>query len=226
MRPELRRIGSAGSPLVVVDDFSGDSRAIVEIAAALAPFPRAGNYFPGLRRTITPADPEADAYVVATLERAAPFVAGAVDADRFELVEASFSIVTDPAAALTPPQRAPHFDSTDPDYLALLHYLGGTEATGTGCSRQRSTGIEAVTEANLARFVAAARAESPQLQGYTCGSNPCFEQLAAIEAVPDRLIVYQGRLLHSGQIPPGARLDPDPRRGRLTANLFIRLRRG
>jgi hypothetical protein len=39
------------------------------------------------------------------------------------------------------------------------------------------------------------------------------------------LIIYQGRMLHSGLIPADATLDPDPRRGRLTANFFVQLRR-
>jgi hypothetical protein len=226
MRPELRRVGAGAWPVVVIDDFGGNAQAVIDIAATLAPFPRAANYYPGLRRIIRRDDAAADAYVVATLERAAPFIAGAFDADRFDLVEASFSIVTDPAVGLSPPQRAPHFDSTDPDYLALLHYLGGTEATGTGFYRQISTGIEVVTEQNLPAFVAAARRESASLSGYTNGSNAWFEQIAAIEAVPDRLIIYPGRMLHSGLIPADAPLDSDPRRGRLTANFFVQLRRG
>ena len=101
----------------------------------------------------------------------------------------------------SPAQRAPHFDSTDPDYIAILHYLGGTDRTGTAFYRQRTTGIEAVDETNLARFVETARRESGRLAGYIAGSNRFFEQIEAIEAVPDRIIIYQGCLLHSGLIP-------------------------
>ncbi|HEY1604883.1 MAG TPA: DUF6445 family protein [Allosphingosinicella sp.] len=226
MRPELLRVGAGAHPVVVIDDFGGDPDAVIAAAAAMAPFPRADTYYPGLRRIIRPEDEAADAYVVATLERAGPFIAGAFDADQFDLIEASFSMVTDPPGALTPAQRAPHFDSTDPDHLAILHYLGGTERTGTAFFRQRSTGIETVEEANLDRFVAAARRESARLSGYTSGSNAFFEQLAAIEGVKDRLIVYRGSMLHSGIIPPDLAFDPDPRRGRLTANFFVRLKRG
>ena len=225
MRPELRRIGAGGHPLVVVDGFSGDAGAIVETAAALAPFPRAGNYYPGLRRRIGREDADADAYVVATMEKAAPFIGGGFDVDAFDLVEASFSMVVDPPHALSPAQRAPHFDSTDPDYIAVLHYLGGTEGTGTAFYRHRATAIEAVDEANLDGFVTAARRESAALSGYVTGDNAYFEQVHAVEAVPDRLIVYQGCLLHSGLIPPDLPLDPDPRRGRLTSNFFIKARR-
>jgi len=43
--------------------------------------------------------------------------------------------------------RIPNFDSTDPNYLALLHYLRVPPDTGTAFFRQRSTGIERLTEA-------------------------------------------------------------------------------
>ena len=62
----------------------------------------------------------------------------------------------------------------------------------------------------------------PRRSGYIVGSDEFFEQVAAVEAVPDRLLIYQGGLLHSGIIPPEMSFSADPRRGRLTANLFIR----
>ncbi|MDB5691052.1 MAG: hypothetical protein JWO81_115, partial [Alphaproteobacteria bacterium] len=111
---------------MVVDGFGGDPAAIVGIAASLAPFPPSANYYPGLRRVVRRGDGAADAYVVATLKQAAPLIAEAFEVDTFDLLEASFSMVTMPPEALSSPQRVPHFDSTDPDYLAILHYLGGT----------------------------------------------------------------------------------------------------
>lgn len=221
MRPQLFRVGAGRDPVVVVDDIGGTSEA-VRIASAMAPFPAAANHYPGLRRIFGPQDEAANAYVAATLQHAAPFIAGGFELDSFELIEASFSIITFLPGALSPAQRAPHFDSTDPDYLAVLHYLAGTERTGTAFYRQCSTGIEAVTEANLSRFVAAHRHESAQLSGYVTGSNAVFEQTHTIEGVPGRLVVYRGCMLHSGIIPPDLDFAPDPQRGRLTGNFFIR----
>jgi hypothetical protein len=62
----------------------------------------------------------------------------------------------------------------------------------------------------------------PGNSGYIHGSDPFFEQIGAVEAVPDRLIIYQGSLLHSGIIPGGMSFSADPREGRLTANIFVR----
>ena len=225
MKPELRRVGNSQSPVVVIDEFSGALEAILKIAESLAPYPPHPNYYPGLRRVITRADGAADAYVVDTCQRAGQFIAGAFEIDRFDLLEASFSMVTTKPSALTLPQRAPHFDTTDQKHLALLHYLRVPQETGSAFYRQRSTGIERVTEANLELFVGTARAgrrEAAAGFGYIRGSNQFFEEIGAIEAVPDRLIIYQGSLLHSGIIPPAMALSADPRLGRLTANLFVR----
>ena len=221
MKPELRRFGTSQSPVVVIDGFSGDASAVMDLAAGLAPFPPStGTYYPGLRRILSERDVDAWRYVETMLRAAAPFLGGAFDFVRFDLLEASFSIVTVSPETLAPAQRAPHFDSTDPDYVAILHYLADTP--GTAFYRQRSTGIEAVTEINCETFIAAAHRESASLAGYISGSNGHFEQIGLVEGNMDRLAIYQGRLLHSGLIPEGMDFSADPRRGRLTANLFIK----
>jgi len=226
MTPRLIRVGNLQAPLVVVDAASGEVGSIVEAAAALGPYPKLpNNLYPGLRHVITPADSDAYAYVERLCERIAPFIGGAFDCDGFDLVEASFSLVTTPPGALLGPQRAPHFDSTDPRYLAVLHYLNVPADSGTAFFRQRATGIEQVTARNLPDFVRTAERDGAlraRGAGYIAGSDPHFEELARVEAVPDRLLIYQGCLLHSGIIPGDMEFSPDPRRGRLTANLFVR----
>ena len=97
--------------------------------------------------------------------------------------------------------------------------------SGTAFYRHRTTGIERVTPANVNRFVAVANAESKKLpadSGYVHGSDNFYEQIGAVEAVPDRMIIYHGSLLHSGIIPAGMSFSSDPRDGRLTANFFLR----
>ena len=227
MKPELRRVGSSQSPVVVIDDFSGEAERAASFADALAPFPPIGpdSYYPGVRRIIDHPDGDANGYVESLCERAAQFIAGAFDVDGFDLLEASFSIVTAQPSELRSAQRAPHFDSTDQKYYALLHYLRVPVGTGTAFYKQLSTGIERVTDDNIGRFVTTAEKEAallPASSGYIHGSNDFFEQIGAVEAVPDRLVIYQGSLLHSGIIPPGMNLSTDPREGRLTANIFVR----
>jgi len=226
VKPELRRFGSSQSPVVVIDEFSGDPEAIGRIADALAPFPDVDTgYYPGVRRLISRADTAADGYVERTCRDVAQFVAGAFGVDGFDLIEASFSIVSAKPEDLALRQRAPHYDSTDQKYFAILHYLRVPEGTGTAFYRQRTTGIERITDLNVSTFVPVAQVEAAKLapdSGYISGSDESYEQIGAIEAVPDRLLIYQGSLLHSGIIPKDMVLNPDPREGRLTANIFVR----
>jgi hypothetical protein len=223
MRHESRSVGESGGRLLIAEGASGDASAVVDIAAALAPFPPArGNAYPGLRRMIGNADHAAAGYSRDLLRRLVPLINATFDLAGFDLLTASFSMVTAPPDRLAVPQRMPHFDSLDPNYLAILHYLGGTDGSGTAFYRQRATGIDRVTDANRAAFIAAAEREAAGWSGYIGGSTPSFERIDMVAAVPDRVIVYQGSLLHSGTIPPGMSFSDDPRTGRLTANFFVR----
>ncbi len=222
MTPQLHTFGQSQSRVVVIDGFSGAPEAVVAIAAAMAPFPREGaTQYPGVRRFITEAHPTAYGYAMHMLRALGPFVGNAFGFKGCHPIEASFSMVTTPPEALSPPQRAPHFDSPDPNLLAVLHFLSDTPNTGTAFYRHKATGIERVEPGNAATLRAAvAREAAPE--GYVTGSNAEYEEIGRVEAVPDRLVIYQGALLHSGLIPPDMVFSDDPARGRLTANLFIR----
>lgn len=225
MKPQLTRVGATQSPVVIIDDFSGAAQDIALIADSLAPFPpSSGSYYPGVRRMISQADQEAYSCMLRTCEHAAPFIGGAFGVHGFDLAEASFSVVTTPPQQLQAVQRVPHFDSPEQDLFALLHYLRVPEGSGTAFYRHRATSIERITNENRARFAKVAERELATRSndsGYINGSDEFFEQIASVEAVPDRLIIYHGSLLHSGIIPAGMKFSADPREGRLTANLFI-----
>lgn len=221
MTPDVRRIGSANSPLIAIDDFSGDVPAIIDMAAAMAPFPPAARgQYPGTRRMIAPGEPAAG-YVSRTLKAVAPLIFAAFGVKKFDVHYASFSMVTVDPAELLPQQRVPHFDSTHPGYIAILHYLRVSPDSGTAFYRQRATGIDTIDEGNVGAFAAAADPVAAASSGYVRDGNAAFEQIAMVEAIPDRLVIYPGRLLHSGLVPRDLALSDDPRRGRLTANLFI-----
>lgn len=223
---KLRRFGVGNTPVLILDGISGRVSAVVDIAAGLAPFPPArGNSYPGLRRSITDRDSTAAGYARETLRTAVGPINAAFGLRGFDLLDASFSLVTAPPDMLGPQQRAPHFDSTDPNYLAVMHYISGFEGSGTAFYRQRATGIERLDDRNIAQFVATARNESAAWQGYIAESNASFERIGSVEGVADRLVVYPGSLLHSGLIPADMSFSPDPRLGRLTANFFVRGRR-
>jgi hypothetical protein len=225
LEPQLRRVGRSQSPLVIIDNFTGAVEEVAALADELAPFPPIrDNYYPGVRRVIGPGDERAYSYVLDTCSRSAPFIGSAFQVPSFDLEQASFSIVTVRPDELQPLQRAPHFDGPEPNLFALLHYLRVPEGSGTAFYRHRATGIERVTAANVAlleRARSAELAELPVDSGYIAGSTSFYEQIEMIDAVPDRLIIYHGSLLHSGIIPQSMPFTADPRKGRLTANFFL-----
>ncbi|WP_281377251.1 DUF6445 family protein [Stakelama sediminis] len=220
--PRLHRFGKSRAPVLSVDGLGPPPADIVALAASLAPFPPATNHYPGVRCIIRHQDRTVTAYVEALLEQAAPYIGGAFDIDSFDLKEASFSLVTTPAEALTAIQRAPHFDSIDPDLYAVLHYVRPN--AGTAFYRQQATSIELVDQASLNRVVNSART-TPAPHGYINGNRGGYTCIGAVEGLEGRLVAYPARLLHSGRIPPGFIGSDDPARGRLTTNIFIRAHR-
>jgi hypothetical protein len=74
MGPQRLRIGEGAHPVVIVDGASGAPDAVIEMAAALAPFPRGPNpNYPGVRRIIEASDTAAFAYVSRLLQGLAPY---------------------------------------------------------------------------------------------------------------------------------------------------------
>jgi hypothetical protein len=217
---ELRRIGREGEPVLSVDDVLRSPDALVDYAAEAVEFkpawgPHGGypgplNYVETLVRALDPAIQRAFGLSHVKLARA----------------ECNFSVVVLGEHQLAPLQQIPHVDTTDPLQFALLHYLCEPEHGGTAFYRHRATGWETLTPERQPRYEALRERElAEQPAGYIRGDTADYEQTAAFEARPNRLIIYRSRTLHSGQIPVDAPLDPDPRKGRLTANIFLNYRR-
>ena len=141
------------------------------------------------------------------------------------MVECAFSIVTTPPSDLKPIQRLPHFDTTDPKRLALLHYLSPAETGGTAFYRHKATGFEIVPPDRLDTYSKTIQAEveadgAPPLEYFT-GQSARFERIGHVEAKPNRMIIYRSYRLHSGDIPSDLPLHKDPQTGRLTLNTFL-----
>lgn len=213
-RIEHRTVGREGQVLTVVDDFSADPDALRRAAAAAA-FGPAAHHYPGLRAPL-PAD---------YLEQHLPIIAAALGRSRIGVVDASFSMVTTPPAALTVRQRVPHCDAFTADRVALVHFLSPDDINGTAFYRHRSTGFERVDERRAPIFFDQLDAEMrlgevPE-PAYVADSTPLFERIALAEARYNRALLYPGWLLHSGAISPGASLPADPATGRLTVTAFL-----
>ena len=222
--PRVDPVGAEGAPVIVIDNFIDDPQALIDHAAAMAPFPTAKRtFYPGVRAPVPlPFVQAVHAYLDGALR-------SAFDLGDQEVISGAwdFSMVTVPPGDLTLRQRMPHIDSTHPGNLALLLYLAPTDQGGTGFYRHRATGFETITEARFDRYeqsLASDLEARGRPGGYIDGDTSIFERTANYEAVFNRMLIYRSHNLHSASIPPGFAFDPDPRAGRLTLNLFLHFR--
>lgn len=227
---EVHEVGRSKSKVVVIDDFLTDAPGAVEAAVALPPFPaETKTAYPGRRHQIGPGD-KASAYVMEILKTAGPFIQRHYDAVNFRVFEASFSLVTTPPDEMSPRQRVPHYDWADPSHLAILLHLHHVPGTGTAFYRHVASGVEQVsqeTAPELRRLVQAEFDESNPVAISSGGqSNSHYEKMFQVDGCFNRLVIYQGCLLHSGYVSPDFDYSDDPRTGRLTANVFIQIARG
>ncbi len=215
----VESIGADTQPLAIVDDFAPDPDALRRCAAS-AGFAEALHHYPGVRAEL-PAD-----YLSTQL----PVIA-AVAAEAFgrsgpvSVVDASFSIVSTPADALSIPQRLPHVDAFSADRIALVHYLSPEDGDGTAFYRHRATGFEWVDAARRDLFFrhldTEVRYGGPPPPGYVLGDTPLFECIRSEPARYNRALLYRSWSLHSGAISPDSPLSADPVEGRLTVTAFL-----
>jgi hypothetical protein len=216
----VANVGREGLPVVVIDSFSLSPAALI-LRATEAVFIDVGSAYPGVRA------PAPQGYVDSLLTAVAPVIEqnfGAPPAGELDLC--AFSMVTTAPAQLRAIQRIPHFDGPDADRIAFLHYLCAPSQGGTSFYRHRATGLETITHARVEEYrstvVAELKRDSPT-QLYVADDTRYFERLHCIDAAFNRLIIYKGNALHSGDISERTVLSEDPRQGRLTINGFGRL---
>ena len=211
------RTGRERLPVIIVDAFSNDPAALIACAAE-AVFIDVGTRYPGVRA------PAPQGYINSLLAAMSGDIEqhfGAPAASDMDLC--AFSMVTTPPAQLRVIQRIPHFDGADADRIAFLHYLCAPYHGGTSFYRHRSTGLESVTSDRAEEYrnavVAELKSDSPS-QDYVVDDTRYFERVHRVDAAFNRLIIYRGNALHSGDISERTTLSEDPRLGRLTINGF------
>lgn len=220
---QVRTVGEERTPVVVIDDFALDTSTVIEWACNDADFAVDGTAgYPGIRA------PLARNHMIAELDALYPLlrqVYAVPDTLNMRPVNSVVSLVATPEQELRVLQRLPHIDSTRPYYFAITHYLGRGEFGGTGLYRHRPTGFETVTGDRLAKYIKAGdaflAAHGDPEQRYFGGSDEHYELYDQIEYKPNRLVAYPGYLLHSGLVDPARDINPDPRTGRLTSNVFV-----
>jgi len=220
MRIRLRRIGNEAHPLVVVDNVLADPEAMIAAAGKADFYVPEHTKYPGINAPL----PEGYYQTVVTTLRGPIEAAFGLPRDAWVKFFGFFALATVPAGEAEPIQKIPHHDTTDPNQLAMVHYLCRGDFGGTGFFRHRSTGFESVDTSRRAAYVAAA---SPELAAashsdYADRGTADYDLIGEAEMVFNRLIIYRTHVLHSGLLSR-ALSGPDPATGRLTANGFIEI---
>lgn len=216
----VNKIGQIGAPLVIIDDFSGRATDLLR-AGYEADYEEPGAGYPGVRAWHPPdyLDIRRD-----LMMQIVGRVFGLTQSIRCEM--SCFSLVTTPPTDLVPLQRIPHYDrSSNGKVIGIMHYLLGKESGGTAFYRHRRTGLELISDEMIPAYERAIEEDNAELglppKQYCYGDSDRYELIGEVESRPDRLILYPGRMLHSGVISQPDALSSDPRKGRLTINMFL-----
>ncbi len=215
----IHRFGKEAEPVVQIDDFSGIAGELLDRGQA-ATYQDAGAMYPGLRSWCEPDYLDRNrALMFNVLQQVFMF------RQRVKLDASTYSLVTLAPDKLKPIQRIPHYDHADGKLIAIMHYLLGPETGGTAFYRHKRTGFETITPEREPAYNAGLQADEAEYgvppERYYYGDTDRYELIGEIEAKPDRLILYRGRILHSGVIPRPEDLTTDPQTGRLTINMFL-----
>jgi hypothetical protein len=213
-------IGNERAPVIVIEEVWDDPQSLVEAAARKTDYSVRSLYYPGVRSSAP------QEYVHAITNQLRDIITSTFGlSGQLAITDSTFSLVATPAEKLVAFQRVPHFDSADPNRIALLHYLCGPEFGGTAFYRHRSSGIEGVTEENRERYTCAVNTEEKSSgmppPRFIDEDTPMFERIARYDCVFNRALIYRGRNLHSVNTPRSYVASTDPRSGRLTVNTFL-----
>lgn len=138
-------------------------------------------------------------------------------------------MITTPPEKLSVNQCVPHTDENDEYYLAFIHYLCDEHLGGTNFFRHKPSRYERITQDRASAYNAAMgdairnKMKSPKSHRYFSDDDALFERIFSAENRFNRLVVYSGANLHSGDIPHPNQLSENPDHGRLTITGFLPL---
>jgi hypothetical protein len=226
MKFSIHTIGEELNKVIVIDDAVPAAQGLITMAAQSGSFlDVTRNSYPGLRRSLDPNSEVERDYVNYLCHLAGPVMHDVFGIKRFTVDAASLSLMTKRPLEANPLTRIPHYDELKKPKYALLHFLTLRSQGGTGFYRHRRTGFERISLERKDMFHEGLRQDwaaygDPEM-AYISGSNEAYEQIGYFEGRFNRLLIYSGALLHSAHVPADFDYSADPRRGRLTSNLFL-----
>jgi len=221
-KPIITLIGQDNTPVIVIDDYADNLDEIAAQVAIHACFsPDNVTNYPGVRSPIP------KALVVGYLKPLMQLLYRIYKfPNSFEPnpIDNYFSLITSQPDELSAMQSWPHFDTPNPNLLAIIHYLDKGSHGGTGFFRHNKSDLDRIDEKSKDHYFQYAQdyfqSINTNTYGYCTEQHSEFTCYKKIGYKPNRLIIFPGQLLHSTLVELNTDLDPNPEGGRLTANLF------
>ena len=216
-----RTVGTEEQPVLVIDDVLLDADDMVDFAAEATFEVPQTTYYPGLNANLPLA------YLRTLLPVLRPTFARAfgIPLDLPLHAYGFYALATHGLDQLEPLQRVPHYDQVDPMCLAMVHYLCRAQGGGTGFFRHDASRHESITMSRRNGYTKQVATElndlGERLDGFAGPDTPNYTLIDQVDIKFNRLVLYRSHVLHCALFDK-ARLSPDPRTGRLTANSFFR----
>jgi len=216
------RVGHENNIIVIVDDFLSDPDSFVEQESRSSNFlEEADNYYPGVRADISS---DYASYLRAFFIDNIAAIFGAFDSGSWS-VQSKICLANKAPTDLSPIQSIPHFDTSNVNQIAAVHYLCDAPFQGTSFYQHRTSGFESLSPERSTDYFKWLSREAittgmPK-SGYIMGDTELFKKVGKVDCKYNRIIFYKSNLLHAGDIDAKTDLSENPLRGRLTANSFI-----
>lgn len=221
--PQIKLIGKHKTPIIIIDDYATNLDEIVSQIIQKSCFkPDEVTNYPGIRSPIP------KGLVVGYLK---PLMKALYGIYKFpDTAEPApkdnyFSLITTMPNDVSAMQSWPHFDTPNPNLIAVIHYLDKRSHGGTAFFKHKKSGLERIDNSNKDYFYQCAddyfQLKNTNTFSYCNEHHSEFSCYQKIEYKPNRLIVFPGQLLHSTLVDLNTDLDPNPASGRLTANMFV-----
>lgn len=221
--PKIVLLGQDKTPVIIIDNYVENYDEVAAQANEFGDFkPDQVTNYPGVRAAMP------KAVVVDYLKPLMQLLYGVYKfPDTYEPTPKDnyFSLITCKPNELTAMQSWPHFDTPNPNLIAVIHYLNNGCHGGTGFFRHNKSGLDCIDNKNKDIYFQFAddyfhslAAESYNYCSEQHSEFTCYQQ---IEYKPNRLLIFPGQLLHSTLVDLKTDINSNPQTGRLTANMFI-----
>ncbi|CAH9057417.1 hypothetical protein PSECIP111854_01992 [Pseudoalteromonas sp. CIP111854] len=223
------KVPGTDKKVYIIDNFLHDLDSILNFAYNIAyfnPMFSDNSFYPGIRDHM----PQPYLRILKTffLEHILPDLGSQYN--EVKLHRSLLSLVTCKPEQLIIQQKMPHIDTFDQQHYAFVHYLSQQDFGGTSLYKYKPDNIIEFHEEHspiLEKMVNDIKNTPEEHSGYINNSTSIFERVLKVDAKPNRLVIYQGNLLHSANILLDDNgYNKDPKCGRLAISSFATLIKG